>query len=149
MRLTSTAFADGDAIPSKYTKDGKDLSPPLTWSEVPRNAQSLALIVDDPDAPHGTFTHWVVVDLPPTSAGLAEGVSKLGGGRMGVNDWNHAAWNGPAPPSGRHRYNFKLYALDRAIDLAKPTRHQLEAAMAGHVLDETRLIGTYQRDGAA
>jgi Raf kinase inhibitor-like YbhB/YbcL family protein len=148
MRLTSSAFTEGGTIPSTYTDDGEDISPPLAWSDVPKDAQSLALIVDDPDAPRGTFTHWVLVDLPPQSRELPEDAAQLPGGRFGVNDFHRAAWNGPAPPSGRHRYVFKLYALDCALGLAKPTKHELEAAMAGHVLAETKLTGTYARAAA-
>ncbi|HEX7840621.1 MAG TPA: YbhB/YbcL family Raf kinase inhibitor-like protein [Kofleriaceae bacterium] len=149
MHLTSTAFPDGGEIPNKYAKDGKDVSPPLIWSGVPEAARSLALIVDDPDAPNGTWTHWVVVDLPPTTAGIPEGAAKLPGGRVGLNDWKHAEWNGPAPPKGRHRYVFTLYALDRELGLARPTKHQAEAAMAGHVLAAARLTGTYEAARAA
>jgi Raf kinase inhibitor-like YbhB/YbcL family protein len=149
MRLTSTAFSEGGEIPNAYTSDGKNISPPLAWSGVPDNARSLALIVDDPDAPNGSWVHWVLVDLPPTTTELPEGVSKLPGGRIGVNDWKRAEWGGPAPPKGRHRYQFKLYALDRELGLAKPTQHELEAAMAGHVLAETKLTGTYQKARAA
>lgn len=145
MRLTSTAFTEGGAIPSKYTSDGADVSPPLAWRGVPEGAQSLALIVDDPDAPRGTWVHWVLIDLPPTTTELAEAVERLPGGRTGLNDWKRAAWGGPAPPEGRHRYVFKLYALDRALGLARPTKQELEAAMAGHVLAEATLTGMYQK----
>jgi len=141
MRLTSPAFPDGGAIPDRYAKDGDDLSPPLLWSGVPGGALSLALIVDDPDAPRGTWTHWIVTDLPPTMTSLGEGATV---GHVGVNDWRRAEWNGPAPPRGRHRYEFKLFALDRELGLMRPTRHEVERAMAGHVLAEARLTGTYQ-----
>ncbi len=146
MRLTSPAFRDGGEIPEKYAKDGEDLSPPLTWSGVPAEALSLALIVDDPDAPRGTWTHWVVTDLPAAATGLDEGATV---GHAGLNDWKHAAWNGPAPPRGRHRYEFKLFALDRELGLTRPTRHEVERAMAGHVLAEAKLTGTYQAVRAA
>jgi Raf kinase inhibitor-like YbhB/YbcL family protein len=149
MRLTSKAFPDGGEIPSKYTSDGKNISPPLAWAGVPKEAESLALIVEDPDAPTGTFAHWVVVDLPPTTTELHEGLTRLAGGRMGLNDWEHAEWGGPAPPKGRHRYMFKLYALDRELGLERPTRQDLEAAIAGHVLAEATLTGTYQKAKAA
>src|SRR5437762_8482859 len=102
MQLTSPAFSDGGEIPKKYASDGENVSPPLTWTGVPDNAQSLVLIVDDPDAPNGDWVHWVLVDLPPTASGLAEGVRKLPGGRMGMNDWKRDEWSGPAPPKGRH-----------------------------------------------
>ena len=149
MRLTSMSFAEGGEIPKRFTPDGGNVSPPLAWTGVPINAQSLALVVDDPDAPGGTFTHWIIVDLPPTVSELAEGVTKLPGGRLGVNDYKRSEWSGPAPPHGRHHYVFKLYALDRGLGLARPTKKELEAAMAGHVLAETRLTATYQRTKAA
>ena len=149
MRLTSPAFTDGGEIPNKYAKDGKDVSPPLIWSGAPEAAQSLALIVDDPDAPRGSWTHWVVIDLPPTTTGLPEGVTKVPGGRFGLNDWKRAQWDGPAPPKGRHRYVFKLYALDRKLGLPRPTKQEAEAAMAGHVLAEATLTGTYEKTKAA
>lgn len=143
MRLTSPAFRDGEEIPDRYARDGEDRSPPLAWNGVPGGALSLALIVDDPDAPRGTWTHWIVVDLPATLTCLGEGATDLSGGHVGVNDWKRVAWDGPAPPRGRHRYEFKLYALDREIGLVRPTRHELERAMIGHVLAEAKLTGTY------
>lgn len=146
MRLTSPAFPDGGEIPDKYAKDGADISPPLLWSDVPEDALSLALIVDDPDAPSGTWTHWIVTDLPPTMTGVREGATA---GHAGLNDWKRAGWNGPAPPWGRHRYEFKLFALDRELGLRRPTRHDVERAMAGHVLDEAKLTGTYEATRAA
>jgi Raf kinase inhibitor-like YbhB/YbcL family protein len=150
MQLTSSAFRDGAAIPIKYTKDGADVSPPLAWSGVPAGTRSLALIVDDPDAPDPaapkrTWVHWVLVDLPPDSTGLPEAASRLPGGHTGLNDWDEASWGGPAPPIGRHRYVFKLYALDREIGLPRPSKRDLEKAMKGHVLAESRLVGTYAR----
>jgi Raf kinase inhibitor-like YbhB/YbcL family protein len=149
MRLTSIAFSDGGEIPKKYTHDGADVSPPLAWSGVPPGARSLALVVDDPDAPdpaapQRTWVHWVVTDLPPDANGLTEGAARVPG-RIGLNDWKHESWNGPAPPKGRHRYVFKLYALDRTLDLEHPTKADVERAMKGHVLAETKLIGTYAR----
>lgn len=149
MRLTSPAFRDGEEIPDRYAKDGEDRSPPLAWSGVPGGALSLALIVDDPDAPRGTWTHWIVTDLPATMQCLGEGASDLSGGQVGVNDWKRVGWDGPAPPRGRHRYEFKLYALDREIGLARPTRHEVERAMVGHVLAEAKLTGTYAAPRAA
>jgi Raf kinase inhibitor-like YbhB/YbcL family protein len=148
MRLTSPAFPDGGEIPDKYAKDGQDLSPPLTWSGVPADALSLALIVDDPDAPSGSWTHWIVTDLPPTMTGLREGATGSGG-HVGLNDWKRAGWNGPAPPRGRHRYVFKLYAVNRELGLTRPTKHEVERAMAGHVLAEAKLTGTYEAIRAA
>jgi len=150
MQLTSSAFRDGGEIPTKYTCEGADISPPLAWSEVPATTRSLALIVDDPDAPDPaapkmTWVHWVLVDLPPETRALAENVRQLDHGRIGVNDWKRTSWGGPCPPIGRHRYLFKLYALDRVIELAHPSKRQLEEAMAGHILGTATLMGTYQK----
>jgi Raf kinase inhibitor-like YbhB/YbcL family protein len=147
MRMTSTAFADGAEIPIRYTGDGVDVSPPLAWTDVPVGTHSLALIVDDPDAPDPeapkrTWVHWVVIDLPPDTTGLAEAASVPG--RVGQNDWQRERWNGPRPPIGRHRYVFKLYALDRPLELDHATKAEVERAMKGHVLAEARLLGTYQ-----
>jgi Raf kinase inhibitor-like YbhB/YbcL family protein len=149
MRLWSSAFRDGGDIPKRYTQDGADLSPPLAWDEAPPQTRSFALIVDDPDAPHGTWVHWVIVDLPPELRALPEGVERLATGRQGKNDWHEASWSGPAPPSGRHRYRFKLHALDRLLGLPAPTKVELEHAMKGHVLAAATLVGTYQRARAA
>jgi len=145
MRLTSTAFQDGGELPAKYTCDGANISPPLAWADAPPNTRSFALVVDDPDAPTATWVHWVIVDLPPDAQGLKENVRRLPNGNMGLNDWNRAAWGGPCPPSGRHRYFFKLYALDRELGLSRPSKHELERAMTGHILAEATLIGTYQK----
>ena len=150
MRLTSPAFTHGAEIPTRYTSEGSDVSPPLVWAEVPAGAKSLALVVEDPDvpdpaAPTRTWIHWVITDLPPKRHGLHENIGKLASGHVGINDWNRAAWGGPNPPIGRHRYVFKLYALDRMLDLPRPTKADLEAAMAGHVLAEAELVGTYTK----
>jgi Raf kinase inhibitor-like YbhB/YbcL family protein len=151
LRLTSPAFEDGQEIPTDHTCEGADRSPPLTWSGVPEGARSLALIVDDPDAPDPaapkrTWVHWVIVDLPPTATALPEAVDALpDGARVGTNDWKQAAWGGPCPPIGRHRYFFKLYALDIALGLDRPTKREVEAAIAGHVIAEAQLVGTYQK----
>jgi Raf kinase inhibitor-like YbhB/YbcL family protein len=150
MRLTSSAFRDGDEIPTKYTCEGIDVSPPLAFSEVPAHTKSLALIVDDldaptPDAETATWVHWVVVDLPPDRTHLHENVGKLAHGHVGLNEWNRSTWRGPCPPSGRHRYRFTLYALDRVLELARPDRRAFEHAMAGHVVAEATLIATYRR----
>lgn len=152
LTLTSTAFADHAEIPTRHTCEGEDLSPPLAWSGVPPGTKSLALIVDDPDAPDPAapkrvYVHWVAYDLAPESTGLPEGVARLpGGARDGTNDWQRTGYGGPCPPIGRHRYFFKLYALDTLLpDLGKPTKAALEKAMAGHVIAEAQLMGTYQK----
>ncbi|MGE0402368.1 MAG: YbhB/YbcL family Raf kinase inhibitor-like protein [Kofleriaceae bacterium] len=150
MRLTSPAFRDGDEIPQKYTSDGANISPPLAWTDVPPGTRSLALIVDDPDAPDPdapatTWVHWVVFDMPPSRKNLHEDVGALPDGHVGINDWKRAAWGGPSPPIGRHRYFFKLYALDRTLELSRPTKAELERAMAGHILADATLIGTYKK----
>jgi len=150
LKLTSTAFADGGAIPRGYTCEGRDVSPPLAWSGVPPGTRTLALIVDDPDAPDPaaprmTWVHWVLYDIPPAAPGIAEGAPPPAGAKAGVNDWQRSGWGGPCPPIGRHRYFFKLYALDTALELYRPTKAQLEQAMKGHVLAETQLVGTYQK----
>jgi len=153
LRISSTAFTEGAEIPAKYTCEGKDASPPLSWSGVPAGAKSLVLIVDDPDAPDPkapkmTWVHWVLYNLPPTSTGLSEGVTALPPGtKAGINDWKRADFGGPCPPIGRHRYFHKLYALDAELNLDKPTKAQVEAAMRGHVLAEAQLMGTYQKKG--
>lgn len=140
MALTSTAFAAGQAIPKRYTCDGDNVSPPLAWSGAPAAAKSLVLIVDDPDAPGGTFTHWIVFNLPPATRSLPEAMKALpAGAGQGVND------GGPCPPRGRHRYVHQLYALDSRLSLEKPTRKQIDAALQGHVLARATLMGTYQR----
>lgn len=151
MQLTSTAFADGEAIPSKYTCDGENVSPPLKWRGVPGGVKSLALIADDPDAPMGTWVHWVVFDLPATTtelpAGLPQSQYLPGGARQGLNDFKHLGYGGPCPPAGKpHRYFFKLYALDRLLDL-KPgaTKKQVEQALEKHTIAQGHLMGTYQR----
>lgn len=150
MQLTSPAFGNNGEIPTKYTADGQDVSPPLEWTGVPPRAESLALIVADPDAPDPeapktTWVHWVIVDMPATRHDLHENVGKLASGRVGLNDWHRAAWGGPNPPIGRHHYVFKLYALDRMLGLDRPTKAELERAMAGHILAEATLVGTYQK----
>jgi len=154
LTLSSPAFRHNGEIPARYTCDGEDISPPLTWSGVPRNTRSLALIVDDPDAPDPrapkmVWVHWVLYNLPPEAGGLPEGVGKNQlppGTREGLNDWKRTGYGGPCPPIGRHRYFFKLYALDTVLpDLGTPSKKQLEQAMQGHILEEAVLIGTYQR----
>ncbi len=154
LTLSSTAFADGAEIPTRHTCEGDDVSPPLAWAGAPAEAKALALIVDDPDAPdpaapQRTWVHWILYDLPASAAGLPEAVGRdalPAGTRQGVNDWKRTGWGGPCPPIGRHRYFFKLYALDAARgDLGAPPKAKLEVAMKGHVLAEARMMGTYQK----
>jgi len=151
--LTSSAFSDGAAVPVKHTCDGADASPPLAWSGAPAQTAGFALIVDDPDAPAGTWVHWVLYSLPPAVTALPENVAKtdrpkeLGGGVQGRNDFHRAGYGGPCPPPGRaHRYFFKLYALDASLQLGPgATKQDVERAMQGHVLGEAQLMGTYAR----
>lgn len=154
LTIRSTAFADGAEIPMRYTCEGDDDSPPLAWAGVPAGARSLALVVDDPDAPDPaaprmTWVHWIVYDLAPEVTGLAEGPRHAplpAGAREGRNDWKRTGWGGPCPPIGRHRYFFKLYALDAPLgDLGTPTKAALERAMEGHVLAKAELVGTYEK----
>jgi Raf kinase inhibitor-like YbhB/YbcL family protein len=152
LTLNSPAFTHQGEIPPEYTCDGPDVSPPLAWSGIPAGTQSLALIVDDPDAPDPeapkrVWVHWVVYNLPIDLPGLAKGISTLPpGAKSGLNDWHKPGYGGPCPPIGRHRYFHKLYALDRILpDLGTPTKAQLEQAMRGHILAQAELMGTYQR----
>ena len=153
MKITSNAFAHDGQIPKTYSCEGRDISPPLDWSEVPANAKSLVLIVDDPDAPDPaaprmTWVHWLLYNLPVACPGLPEAVRSLPDGTLdGLNDWKRVGYGGPCPPIGRHRYFHKLYALDVVLpDLQKPNKKQLEQAMQGHVIAEAQLIGTYQKE---
>ncbi len=155
MKLFSPAFGASEPIPRRYTCDGEDVSPPLRWSGVPDGTRSLALIVDDPDAPDPAapkmvWSHWVVYNLPPGMDGLPEGIAGLpAGGLDGINDWNRVGYGGPCPPVGRHRYFFRLYALDAVLpNLERPSRPELLQAMQGHVIAEAELVGTYQRHPA-
>lgn len=149
--LTSAAFADGGAIPKRCTCEGQDVSPPLAWSGAPRDTKAFALIVDDPDAPDPkapkrTWVHWVLYDIPAAAESLSEGGPLPTGTREGRNDWGRTGYGGPCPPIGRHRYFHKLYALDAALgDLGRPTKAELEKAMAGHVLAENAVVGTYEK----
>ena len=152
LTLTSPAFPPGGAIPAEHTCEGADTSPPLSWSGIPAGTRSLALIIDDPDAPdpaapQRVWVHWVLYNLPPTSTGLASGVTALPAGtRVGLNDSQEPNYGGPCPPIGRHRYFHKLYALDAVLpDLKKSAKGALERAMKGHVIAETQLIGTYEK----
>ncbi|MDA2933605.1 YbhB/YbcL family Raf kinase inhibitor-like protein [Acidobacteria bacterium AH-259-D05] len=150
FQLTSTSFNAGEHIPRKYSCDGEDVSPPLTWSDAPKGTESLALIVDDPDAPVGTWVHWVLYNLPAKIHALPEGISPdaelADGGRHGTNSWGRLGYGGPCPPGGTHRYFFKLYALDMVLDLAVGSdKEQLLKAMEGHTLAQTELMGRYRR----
>ena len=154
MNLNSTAFTHGGAIPTQYTCQGTDTSPALSWNDPPQGTKSLALIVDDPDAPDPaapkmTWVHWVLYNLPPTAGSLPEATPALPPGALhGLNDWQRTGYGGPCPPIGRHRYFFKLYALDTVLpDLRHPTKAVLEKAMEGHVLGQAELVGTYQKRG--
>jgi Raf kinase inhibitor-like YbhB/YbcL family protein len=143
--LQSSAFENAQAIPSRHSCEGEDLSPPLAWSNVPEGTRSLALVVDDPDAPGGVFTHWVAGGLDPVAEGLGEGESAP---REGRNDFGTTGYRGPCPPPGhgRHRYVFRLYALDAEPELGTGTsKADLERAIAGHVLTTAELVGTYER----
>ena len=151
INITSSVFSGGGTIPKKYTCDGQDVSPPLTWSGAPASTQSLALIADDPDAPVGTWVHWVLYDLPANTKELAENVAKQeqlpSGARQGRNDFRKLGYGGPCPPPGKpHRYYFKLYALDKKVDL-KPgaTKADVESAMQGHILAQGELMGRFGR----
>jgi len=150
FELTSAAFAAGESIPPKYTCDGQDISPPLEWSDPPAGTQSFALICDDPDAPVGTWIHWVLFNLPAESHALPEAVPAdadlADGGRHGENSWRRLGYGGPCPPGGTHRYFFKLYALDTVLDLdAGVSKKQVLRAMEGHTLAQVELMGTYSR----
>ena len=154
LTLSSSSFSDKGSIPAKFTCDGKDQSPPLAWDGVPNGTKSFALIVDDPDAPDPkapkrVWVHWVLYNIPADATGLPEAVapSALPAGTLeGKNDWKRTGYGGPCPPIGRHRYFFKLYALDAALpDLNSPTKSELLKAMRGHILGEAQVIGTYEK----
>jgi Raf kinase inhibitor-like YbhB/YbcL family protein len=145
MKIKSSAFEHQGSIPAKYTCEGDDISPPLTFSGIPAEAESLVLILDDPDAPMGTFDHWLVWNLPPKQHHLSEGAKNLP--VLGRNDFEELRYRGPCPPPGKpHRYFFKLYALDIQLDLPEgSSKDEVEEAMKGHILDKAELIGIYQR----
>src|SRR5581483_1365101 len=150
--LQSSSFSNGSSIPKKFTCEGSDISPPLQWSDPPAGTESFALIADDPDAPAGTWTHWVVYDLPANLRQLPEAVPRQtttpGGGSQGINDFGKTGYGGPCPPPGNpHRYYFRLYALKKKLEL-KPgaTRQQVVTAMQNHILAQAELMGTYQRE---
>jgi hypothetical protein len=151
LTLESSAFKQGASIPRQYTGDDKDLSPPLKWTGAPDKTRSFALIVDDPDAPDPAapkmvYVHWVLYDIPASVTSIARGGKTPQGARDGKNDWKRTGYGGPCPPIGRHRYFFKLFALDTTLgDLRTPTKADLLKAMEGHVLAQAEIVGTYER----
>jgi len=150
IKITSSAFQDGGLIPAKYTCDGADVSPPLQWDNVPQTAKSIALICDDPDAPMGTFVHWVLFNLPAEIRQLSEKVAAdktlPSGARQGTSGFGRVGYGGPCPPSGTHRYFFKIYALDTTLDLpAGARKSDLLKVMEGHILGQGQLVGKYKR----
>ena len=150
LEITSSAFSNGEMIPARYTCDGSDVSPDLSWRGVPNSAKSLALICDDPDAPMGTWVHWVLFNIPAEAVGLPAEISSSAtlenGARHGKNDFRRLGYGGPCPPGGTHRYFFKLYALDTELKLDSGiTKAQLVEAMQGHILAEAQLMGRYKR----
>lgn len=147
LKILSTAFENESSIPSKYTCTGKDISPPLSWKDEPPNTKSFVLIVDDPDAPVGNWDHWIVFNLPNSTHELTENFTTLPSHALyGKNSWGKSAYGGPCPPSGEHRYYFKLYALDTVLNLpAGASKSQIESAMKGHILAEAKLMGRYKK----
>ncbi|MCK4646011.1 MAG: YbhB/YbcL family Raf kinase inhibitor-like protein [Candidatus Aminicenantes bacterium] len=150
IKVTSLSFQEGGTIPQKYTCDGEDISPPLAWSSAPEGTKSFALISDDPDAPMGTWVHWVIFNIPANVAELHEHIPPesilKNGAKQGMNDFRRIGYGGPCPPGGTHRYFFKLYALDTEIDIVVgASKQELLRAMEGHILDEGQLMGTYAR----
>ena len=146
LQFTSDAFANGQSIPAKYSCIGKNISPALAWTEPPTGTQSFALIVDDPDAPMGTWVHWVLYNIPADVRSLQEGYSADNPIVVGKNSSNHLDYDGPCPPSGTHRYFFKFYALDTILSLSPgATKDQLLKAMEGHILAQTELMGTFSK----
>lgn len=150
IAVTSPAFQNGGMIPGRFTCDGLDVSPPLAWTAVPTGTKSVALVCDDPDAPAGVWVHWVVYDIPPSTTALAENQPETntlpGGGKQGVNDFRRIGYGGPCPPGGTHRYFFRIYALDVALNLDPgATRSALQRAMQGHIVAQGELMGRYAR----
>ena len=144
MKLSSSAFENEGVIPSEYTCDGADVSPSLTFSAIPKNTKSLALIMDDPDAPMGTWVHWLIWNIPPNITSISKGENITY--PQGKNDFGKLDYGGPCPPSGTHRYFFKLYALDTILELKeRANKKQLESTMSGHIIEEAQLMGTYER----
>jgi Raf kinase inhibitor-like YbhB/YbcL family protein len=153
LTVKSPMFAAGAELPAVTTCEGKDVAPPIEWSGAPAGTKSFAIVVDDPDAPDPkapkmTWVHWVAYDLPADAKGVPEGGKLPAGARDGLNDWKQPGYRGPCPPIGRHRYFFKVYALDTVLgDLKNPSKAQVEKAMEGHILGKGELIGTYQKRG--
>ncbi|HNS99105.1 MAG TPA: YbhB/YbcL family Raf kinase inhibitor-like protein [Polyangiaceae bacterium] len=154
LQLSSSAFEPASSIPTRYTCEGEDLSPPLSWKGIPEGTQSLVLIVDDPDAPDPaapkmTWVHWILYDIPPSCESLAEGIRQLPAGtKQGINSWKKTGYGGPCPPIGNHRYFHKLYALDKTLaSMETPDKDAVVAAMQGHILAQAVLMGTYQKKG--
>ena len=149
MKLTSSAFQNGDNIPIHYTCDGKNFSPPLQWNEIPPNTQSLVLIMDDPDAPVGTWDHWIIFNLPANLTALPEGVKQFPQGtKLGKNSWGKTEYGGPCPPDKQHRYFFRLYALKTVLELPNgATKKKIQQAMGDQIIEEAELIGLYARSG--
>ena len=150
LQVQSTAFNEGELIPVQYTCKGKDISPPLEWSGIPENTKSIALIADDPDAPMGTWVHWVLYDLPPTLTSLPEAIASAKnpavGGTHGLTDFKRLGYGGPCPPSGTHRYYFKVYALDAKLALeAGATKAKLLKAMTDHILAQGTMMGKFSK----
>lgn len=158
MNIYSSSFTDKGFMPTRHTCEGRDISPPLAWSDVPKGTRSLALIMEDPDAPDPqapsmTWVHWILYNLSPSIQGIREGVAPEdlpAGALQGVNDWQHVGYGGPCPPIGRHRYFHRLFALDTLLpDLKGPNKVKLESAMHGHIVAEAQLVGLYQRKSQA
>lgn len=146
LKLTSSAFKNGEPIPAKHTCRGQNISPALAWSDSPKGTQSFALIVDDPDAPMGTWVHWVLFNIPAATSSLQENLQIQGTIQVGKNSYDSMNYKGPCPPSGTHRYFFKLYALDTMLKLSSgPSKEQLLEDMKGHILAETELMGTFAK----
>jgi len=146
ISVTSTAFKEGKMIPQKHTCDGTNVSPQLAWTGIPASARSIALICEDPDAPSGIFTHWVVFNMAPVTKGIPEGGGLPAGAREGTNDFKRLDFRGPCPPSGTHRYYFKVYAVDMMLTLREgATRSDLLSALQGHVIEQGQIMGTYKR----
>jgi Raf kinase inhibitor-like YbhB/YbcL family protein len=149
IKLTSFAFADSQPVPRQYTCNGINISPPLEWTGIPKSAKTIAIVADDPDAPGGTWVHWVIYNLPADTIGMVENLPTTedlkGGGFQGTNDFEKIGYGGPCPPSGTHRYFFKIYSLDTELPLkAGATKVEVEKAMAGHVVAQGQLMGTYR-----